>query len=156
MDGDWCSCITKQRTIVCTNCLTCFCKAPQAYREQFWTAAPPALIERQTNDTQHIVLPVNPQPGTVKRPLVLSIEADPSIQQTVQRVCANLGYGFIYAVNAADAVTLARVHRPELVLTGSIPPPPGDAKVVVVGDAPVALTELINLLQRHLEGATAL
>ena len=156
MDGDWCSCITHDRTIVCTNCLTCFCKAPQSYREQFWSAAPKELLERRVTDVQQVVLPPNPSPSATKRPLVLSIDDDPAIQQTIQRVCANLGYGFIFAINAADAVTLARVHRPDLVLTGAIPPPPGDTKVVTIGDAPVALTELINLLQRHLEGAAAL
>jgi len=156
MDGDWCSCITHDRSIVCTNCLTCFCKAPQSYKEQFWAGAPPALHERRTSDAQRIVLPPNPIPAGAKRPLVLSIESDAAIQQTIQRVCMNLGYGFIYAVNGADAVTLARVYRPDLILTGAIPAPQGDAKVVVIGDAPVALTELINLLQRHLEGAAAL
>jgi DNA-binding response OmpR family regulator len=156
MDGDWCSCITHDRSIVCTNCLTCFCKAPQSYKEQFWAAAPLALHERRITDVQRIVLPPNPIPAAAKRPLVLSIESDPAIQQTIQRVCINLGYGFIYAVNAADAITLARVYRPELILTGAIPAPQSDAKVVVVGEAPVALTELINLLQRHLEGAAAI
>jgi len=156
MDGDRCSCITHDRTIVCTNCLTCFCKAPQSYKEQFWAAAPNELLERRANDAQLIVLPANSSPASARRPLVLSIESDAAIQQTIQRVCANLGYGFIYAINAADAAMLARIHRPDLVLTGAIPPPPGDAKIVTIGDAPVALTELINLLQRHLEGAAAL
>jgi hypothetical protein len=47
-DADWCSCLTKERTLVCTNCLTCFCKAPPAYKEKFWVEAPPRLFERKT------------------------------------------------------------------------------------------------------------
>ncbi len=47
MEADWCSCLTKERSLVCTNCLICFCKASPSYRETFWMNAPPRLFARQ-------------------------------------------------------------------------------------------------------------
>src|SRR5438270_770537 len=46
-DADWCSCLTRDRTVVCTNCLTCFCKSAPAYKEIFWSNAPPQLLDRK-------------------------------------------------------------------------------------------------------------
>src|SRR5437667_8340810 len=52
LEADWCSCLTRHRTLVCTNCLTCFCKAPEAYKERFWTAAPPEESAAQPAPTR--------------------------------------------------------------------------------------------------------
>ena len=87
LEADWCSCLTRHRTLVCTNCLMCFCKAPEAYKERFWTAAPPKEPEA----------PPEPLPDVVARPLVMLVESDPRIAATVQRVCRNLGYGIVTA-----------------------------------------------------------
>jgi CheY-like chemotaxis protein len=195
VDADWCSCLAKERTLVCTNCLACFCKAPPSYKETFWVEAPPRLFERKTAEArkQGASLPPNPSRTEVMRPLVLTVEDDEEIQAIVQRVCANLGYGFIWATNGQDGLDLAHEYRPEMILSDAFmpkldgremcrmlkeEPDYAETKMVVMTGLytdtkyrseavkrfhvddyvakPVAITDLINLLQKHLEGVTGL
>ena len=130
LEADWCSCLTRHRTLVCTNCLMCFCKAPESYKERFWSAAPPKEPEA----------PPELLPDVVARPLVMLVESDPRIAATVQRVCRNLGYGIVTAANDEKGRELARKHRPDLVLT------PRET-------SGLSITELINVLLKHFEGA---
>ncbi|MBV9496689.1 MAG: response regulator [Acidobacteria bacterium] len=190
VEADWCSCLTKERTLVCTNCLTCFCKAAPAYKEKFWVEAPPKLFERKSSEARRAGgLPPNLEPDDVARPLILAVEDDEDIQSIVQRVCQNLGYGFIYALNGQDGLDLAHQYRPNLILSDAFMPKldgremcrmlkeePSfrDTRMVVMTGLytdtkyrsealkrfhvddylakPVAVTDLINLLQKHLEG----
>jgi len=193
LDADWCSCLTKERTIVCTNCLACFCKAPASYKEKFWVEAPPRLFERKTAEArrQHSTLPPNARLDEVRRPLVLCVEDDEEIQAIVQRVCSNLEYGFVYATNGQDGLELAREYRPNLILSDAFMPKLdgremcrllkedpefADTRMIVMTGLytdtkyrseavkrfhiddyvakPVAVTDLISLLQRHLDGVT--
>jgi CheY-like chemotaxis protein len=193
LEADWCSCLTKERTLVCTNCLACFCKAAPAYKEKFWVGAPQRLFERKTAEArrQQSGLPANLGVDDVKRPLVLCVEDDEEIQAIVQRVCQNLGYGFIYATNGQDGLNMARLYRPNLILSDAFMPKldgremcrllkeeGSDARMVVMTGLytdtkyrseavrrfhvddyvakPVAITDLINLLQKHLEGVAGL
>lgn len=194
VEADWCSCLAKERTLVCTNCLSCFCKAPPAYKEKFWVEAPPRLFERKTSDArrQQSLLPPNASPDEVKRPLVLTVEDDEEIQAIVHRVCNNLGYGFIYATNGQDGLEIAREYKPNLILSDAFMPKLDgremcrilkeengfEANMVVMTGLytdtkyrsealkrfhvddyiakPVAITDLVNLLQKHLEGITGL
>lgn len=195
IDADWCSCLAKERTLVCTNCLVCFCKAPPAYKEKFWVAAPPRLFERKTSEArkQGAALRPNLSPQDVKRPLVLAVEDDEEIQVIVQRVCTNLEYGFIWATNGQDGLDLAKEYRPNMILSDAFMPrldgremcrmlkeDPSfvETRMVVMTGLytdtkyrseavkrfhvddyvakPVAITDLINLLQKHLEGVTGL
>jgi DNA-binding response OmpR family regulator len=193
-DADWCSCLTKERTLVCTNCLSCFCKAPPSFKEKFWIEAPPTLFERKTAEARRAAtLPANPPPSSSIRPLVLAVEDDEEIQHIVQRVCLNLGYGFIWAGNGQDGLDLAREYKPNLILSDAFMPKLdgremcrllkesgafGETKMVVMTGLytdtkyrsealkrfhvdeylakPVAVTELINLLQKHLDGVAGL
>lgn len=191
VEADWCSCLTRERTVVCTNCLTCFCKATPAYKETFWMNAPPRLFERRTAELQRqsVGIAANPPLDEVTRPLVMFVEDDEEIQAVMQRVCANLRYGSISATNGQDGLELARAYRPNLIFADSFLPKLdgremcrllkqeaafADTKMVVMtglyadiqykGEAikrfgiddylarPVSITDLINLLQRHLEG----
>jgi CheY-like chemotaxis protein len=193
MDSDWCSCLVKDRTLLCTNCLTCFCKAPPSYREKFWVEAPPRLFERKAAEVrrQQAQLPANPRADSVQRPLVLLVEDDEEIQVIVHRICSNLGYGFIGALNGQDGMSIAREYQPDLILSDAFMPKldgremcrllrdePFGANcrmIVMTGlytdtkykseaikrfhvddyvSKPVAVTELIALLQRHLEGVS--
>jgi CheY-like chemotaxis protein len=195
VDADWCSCLAKERTLVCTNCLACFCKAPPSYKEKFWVEAPPRLFERKTSDArrQQSALPMNLPKEQVTRPLVLTVEDDEEIQAIVQRVCSNLGYGFVWATNGQDGLDLAHAYRPNLILSDAFMPKLdgremcrmlkeepdfADTRMVVMTGLytdtkyrseavkrfhvddyiakPVAITDLINLLQKHLEGVTGL
>jgi CheY-like chemotaxis protein len=195
IDADWCSCLAKERTLVCTNCLSCFCKAPPAFKEKFWVEAPPRLFERKTAEArrQQDGLPANVPSSEVARPLVLTVEDDAEIQAIVQRICSNLGYGFIHAMNGQDGLELAHEYRPNLILSDAFMPKLdgremcrqlkqdpsfADTKMIVMTglytdtkyrsealkrfhvdeylSKPVAVTDLINVLQKHLEGVTGL
>jgi DNA-binding response OmpR family regulator len=191
MASEWCSCLTKERTLVCTNCLACFCKAPPSYKEKFWMSAPAHLNERKPAELrkQEGVLAPNPPRQAVSRPLVLCVEDDEDIQIIVQRVCSNLGYGFVHAENGVDGLEVARSYEPNLILADAFMPKldgremcrmykeeaEGDCAVIVMTGLytdtkyrsealkrfhvdeylakPVAVTELVHLLQKHLEGA---
>jgi len=191
LEADWCGCLTRDRTVVCTNCLTCFCKAAPAYEETFWMNAPPRLFERRASEQERQSLGVaaNLPPAEVKRPLVMLVEDDEEIQAVMQRVCANLSYGSVSASNGQDGLALARQYRPNLILADAFLPKLdgremcrllkqdaafADTKMVVMTGLytdirhkseaierfgiddylakPVSITDLINLLQRHLEG----
>lgn len=191
-EADWCSCLTRDRTVVCTNCLTCFCKAAPAYKETFWLEAPPRIFERRAaeNRRQHLAVTPNLPPAEVKHPLVMLVEDDEEIQAVMQRVCANLGYGSVSAGDGQEGLELAVAYRPNLILADAFLPKldgremcrllklePAFAAtrmVVMTGlytdsqfkneaikrfriddflTKPVSITDLINLLQRHLEGA---
>ena len=195
VEADWCSCLAKERSLVCTNCLSCFCKAPPAYKEKFWVEAPPRLFERKSAEArrQQGALPTNPTATEVVRPLVLTVEDDEDIQAIVQRVCANLGYGFVHAMNGQDGLEMAREYRPNLILSDAFMPKLDGREmcrmlkedpaftetrmVVMTGlytdtkyrsealkrfhvddyvAKPVAITDLINILQKHLEGVSGL
>jgi CheY-like chemotaxis protein len=191
VEADWCGCLTRERTVVCTNCLTCFCKAAPAYKETFWMNAPPRLFERRAaeQERQSLGIAANLPPAEVRRPLVMLVEDDEEIQAVMQRVCANLSYGSVSASNGQDGFDLARQYRPNLILADAFLPKLdgremcrllkqdaafADTKMVVMTGLytdmrhkseaierfgiddylakPVSITDLINLLQRHLEG----
>jgi len=189
-ESDWCSCLTRDRTVVCTNCLTCFCKAAPAYKEIFWSDAPPHLLERKSAELrrQSLAIAANATPSEVRRPLVMLVDGDPDNQAIMQRVCANLGYGAVSS-DGQDALAIARTYRPNLILADAIlprldgrelcrllreDPAFADTKFVVMSGLyadtkfkrelmqrfgiddclakPVSITDVINLLQRHIEG----
>jgi CheY-like chemotaxis protein len=189
-DSDWCSCLTRDRTVVCTNCLTCFCKSAPAYKEIFWSDAPPQLLERKAAELrrQSLTMSANAASSEVRRPLVMLVDSDPDNQAIMQRVCANLGYGAVLS-DGQDALAIARTHRPNLILADAILPRLDGRElcrllkedsafaatkfVIMTGlytdtkfknesmlrfgiddclAKPVSITDVINLLQRHLEG----
>jgi two-component system, OmpR family, alkaline phosphatase synthesis response regulator PhoP len=191
MEAEWCSCLTRERSLVCPNCLTCFCKAPPAYKEMFWLEAPARLFERKTSELkrQPQSPAPNPSPDYVTRPLVLLVEDDMELQLIVQRVTARLGYGFVAAANGQDGLSLARLYKPDLILSDAFMPKldgremcrilrdePGFEQchmVVMTGlytdtkyksealrrfkvdeylAKPVAINDLVALLQRYLDG----
>jgi CheY-like chemotaxis protein len=191
MQAEWCSCLTKERSLVCANCLTCFCKAPPRYKEKFWLDAPPSLFERKSAELKRqLHAPAaNLDPDYVARPLILLVEDDEDIQVIVERVAAKLGYGFITASNGQEGLAVARLYKPDLILSDAFMPKldgremcrilreePGFEScrmVVMTGlytdtkyrsealkrfkideyiSKPVAVGELVALLQRHFEG----
>ena len=124
MQAEWCSCLTKERSLVCANCLSCFCKAPPSYKEKFWLEAPARLFERKSAELKHqqVSPGANPSPDFATRPLVLLVEDDENIQVIVQRVTTKLGYGFITASNGLDGLSVARRYKPDLILSDAFMP----------------------------------
>ena len=119
----WCACVTTERTRVCSACGRCFCKAPRAYKQEFWSGAPKALWdEKLALRRQATTLPPNAPPGEVKHPLVLLCEDEIDVARLVVGVLDELGYGWIRAADGAEGFSLAKEYRPGLVLTDALMP----------------------------------
>ena len=120
----WCSCLVSERTLVCPNCLKCFCRASTAYKNQFWQQAPATLLQRRVEEYAKSSLP--PQAttagGPLRRPLVLVVDDEPAILRLAIRAVRGQGCGVLWADNGADAFELARAHHPDLVLTDALMP----------------------------------
>ncbi|MDQ6801231.1 MAG: response regulator [Acidobacteriota bacterium] len=124
MQAEWCSCLTKRRTLVCPNCLTCFCHAHPSYRESIWLQAPSRFLEVKAGEIrrQRSASVANPDAQHVKRPLVMLVEDDEDIHTIVRRVCERLGCGFVAATNGQDGLEMARTYHPNLILSDAFMP----------------------------------
>lgn len=123
LDASWCSCLVTERTLVCDTCLKCFCKAPSAYKSQFWSGAPKALWDRKFHEHHAELAPAaNPDPSAVVRPLVLLVDDEKDIQRVATRVIESLGYGLVLGRNGAEGLELARAYKPDLVLSDALMP----------------------------------
>jgi CheY-like chemotaxis protein len=119
----FCSCLVTERSVVCPSCLQCFCKAPPAYKQKFWREAPKAMWERkQQEHGQEFTPPPNPEPGDVKRPLILVVDDEKDIQRVAVRVLESLGYGLVLAPNGEVGLELAKRYKPDLVLSDALMP----------------------------------
>jgi len=123
MDTTWCSCLVTERTLVCPRCLGCFCKAPSTYKSQFWARAPKTLWEKKFEEYHDQgALPENPDPGSVKRPLVLVVDDEKAIRRVAASVVESLGYGLVLAANGEEGLELARRYKPDVVLSDALMP----------------------------------
>jgi CheY-like chemotaxis protein len=123
LEAPWCSCLVTERTLVCPTCLTCFCKAPAAYKQRFWSGAPKSLWDRKFAEHNEAFTPrANPTPEEAPRPLVLLVDDEPDIQRVASRVIDSLGYGLVLGRNGQEGLELAKQYRPNLVLTDALMP----------------------------------
>ena len=123
LQATWCSCIVAERTLVCPSCLTCFCKAPPAYKRGAWSGAPRALWDRKLQEHHRDKAPPpNPAPGEARRPLVLVLDDEPEILRVAGSVIQSLGYGFIWGRDGAAGMELATRYGPDLLLTDALMP----------------------------------
>ena len=123
LEASWCSCLVAERTLVCPSCLKCFCKAPPAYKRTFWSGAPKALWDRKFAEHHTEFAPApNPPPEEARRPLVLIVDDERDIQRVATRVVESLGYGMVLARDGEEGLQLARVYRPDLVLSDALMP----------------------------------
>jgi CheY-like chemotaxis protein len=123
MASPWCSCLVTERTLDCPHCGKCFCKAPVAYKSRFWSSAPKALWDRKFREhNADFTPPPNPDPEAALRPLVLVVDDEKDIQRVASRVIESLGYGLVLARDGEEGLALARLYRPQLVLTDALMP----------------------------------
>lgn len=119
----WCDCLTIEQTLICSACNNCFCKAPQSFKEAFWSDAPQLLWDRKVKEHhQNLPWKANPELWQVKRPMVLVVESDSGLQRSATRMISDLGYGAVVARDGQEGLTLAHRYIPELVLTGTLLP----------------------------------
>jgi len=122
MAAPWCSCIGNDRSLKCPHCGSCFCKASQTYKSEFWKLAPPEMWERRRNEQKETPKFTNPDVDEIARPMVLIVEDDRVVQAIAVRVIRTMGYGVALANNGEEGLRLAREYRPELVLTDAMMP----------------------------------
>jgi len=120
MEASWCGCLFKDRSLVCPSCLKCFCKAPIAFKQNFWIEAPKEMWDRKlkAEPETRVNLPL----GEVGRPLVLLVEDEPDIRTVAIRAIEGLGYALVVAKDGAEGLELARHYKPELVLSDAFMP----------------------------------
>ena len=122
MAAQWCSCISKERSLLCPLCVSCFCAAPAAYKTAFWDRAPQELWGRRNEMRRAVVTWSNPDPAEVKRPLVMIVDDDKTLRMILVARIHLLGYGVITAQDGAEGLLLARLYRPDLILTDALMP----------------------------------
>ena len=119
----WCSCLATERTLVCSGCGKCFCQAPRAYRQKFWSEAPPALWAAKLEEHHRAAEPgANPPPESVRRPLLLVVDDEPGIRRMAAKAAQRLGFGVIEAPDGVEGKALARRYRPDVILTDALMP----------------------------------
>jgi CheY-like chemotaxis protein len=119
----WCSCLATERTLVCSGCGKCFCHAPRAYRQRFWSGAPPSLWEAKLKEHHRAAEPPsNPPPESVRRPLLLVVDDEPGIRRMAAKVAERIGFGVIEAGDGMEGKTLAGQYRPDVILTDALMP----------------------------------
>jgi CheY-like chemotaxis protein len=123
METTWCSCLVTERTLVCSICFECFCKATPAYKQKFWSAAPRQLWEKKFKEHHETFEPAeNPKPADVTRPLVLLVDDEKDIQRVATKVISSLGYSMVLAKNGEEGLQMAKVYKPDLVLSDALMP----------------------------------
>ena len=123
LEANWCSCLSSTRTFACPSCLACFCDAPKSYKDSFWSQAPERLWKRKIDERglvpQQIV---RPSPESITRPLVLIAEDEATIQRVAVAAVTSLGYSVLLARNGAEALEMAQLYRPDLLLSDALMP----------------------------------
>lgn len=113
-----CDCLQRPRSLTCPHCQKCFCSAPQRYKTDFWANAPRELWSRRKATPE----PLLPAAAELARPLVLFADDDSIGRAIAQRVVAAMGLGVVVAANGDEALSLAREHKPDLLITDAFMP----------------------------------
>lgn len=122
MSASWCACISKDRSLLCPLCLSCFCSAPATFKTAFWDRAPAELWRRRHELKRAETAWTNPDPSEVQRPLVLIVDDDKALRMILVARVRALGYGAITADDGLEGLQLGKLYRPDLVLTDALMP----------------------------------
>jgi CheY-like chemotaxis protein len=87
---------------------------------EFWKTATPKIRARrpQRPSAEHH----NDPPELVPRPMVLFADDDPIARSIATQVVKNLGFGIVIAGDGETALRLARLYKPELLITDALMP----------------------------------
>lgn len=120
--ASWCECVVKERTFTCPHCNRCFCKAPLAHRQKFWTDAPQEMWDRKIAEKSAPFAWTNPEPAEVKRPLILLVDDEVEIRAVARRAIEGAGFGLVIARDGQEGLELSALYRPDVVLTDVMMP----------------------------------
>ena len=120
-DAAWCSCVTSDRTLICNQCGECFCHAPRAWRKMFWQVSAIDLRERMRKEEKQPA-PMTSVGSELVRPIVLVVDDDRVIHHLLARLLKDFKGTVLYADHGQKALELARLVRPDLVITDALLP----------------------------------
>lgn len=119
----FCDCLTQARTPRCPHCGLCICKLLPDQQRVFWHTAPELLYRRRLAAQRESQAATGSASGrSLKRPLVLVAEDEPTTRTVAQRVLERIGYGVLLADRGDVAYQLVVDEKPDLVLTDALMP----------------------------------
>lgn len=121
--ADFCACLASERSLVCPACNACGCRASSDYKRRFWAGAPREVWNRKFAEHRRVSdEPENPAPEEVRRPLVLLVDDEADIRRMARLEILALGYGLVVARDGQEGLELARLYKPDLVLSDALMP----------------------------------
>jgi len=127
MGARWCECVAPLRTLRCSHCRDCFCRAPLPYKRRFWAKAPAAL--RQDSRRFFVQLHNTPafagdrlRPLGVRRATALVVDDDEAMKSLVACYTEQLGYRTVTASDPMEALDLVQSHDVDVVITDALMP----------------------------------
>lgn len=111
----WCSCVTRERTPVCSVCGECRCRRSAAERLDFWMRAPESMRRDHTPSAPA-------QKTAAKAPLVMVVDDDEEIRLIARHVVEQLGYRCVTAANGPEALAMMAAEEPRVVITDALMP----------------------------------
>ena len=122
VEATFCSCITKSRTLLCPNCLKCFCNAPASYSQSFWATAPDSVWARRAEFRRRPESASTGDDNFFGRPVILVIDDDRDVQTIALQVLSSFGYDVALASDGMEGLLRARNLHPDLILTDALLP----------------------------------
>lgn len=122
MEAVWCGCLSLEQTLICPSCLHCFCKAPKSYLDAFWDDAPQEIWDKKIEQEKSLLLPKNPDPDSVIRPVILIVDDEELILKLAIKAVESFGYTAISAKDGIEALALAKLYKPDLILSDILMP----------------------------------
>jgi len=117
-EAEWCECLVRERSLLCPNCGRCSCKAPATYRHKLWINAPADLMSARRREAT----PGDEAVPEHTRPLILVVEDESDMLAIVSLLIRSLGYGLLVARDGEEGLRIAKLHRPDLVVSDALLP----------------------------------
>ncbi len=111
-----CDCLEETRSVRCPFCNSCFCRTDDKYKAAFWEKATPDMRARKAELSEYL------PPEKIKHPLIIFADDDPTARSIMRRVVQGLGHNLMVLRNGADLIDVARLYKPELVITDALMP----------------------------------
>jgi len=126
----WCDCVVPLRTVVCTHCGSCFCRAPLPYKRGFWSGAPRQLQQNprrflvQLTGAPALAVAAHSHAITAasRRPMVLVVDDDEPMKSIVACFVEQLGYRVMSSSDPVAALSMVATHDIDVVITDALMP----------------------------------
>ena len=122
LDNDWCSCVTAERSLICSVCGECFCKAPASWRRRFWATTSQELRQRSRERKTTVRPALAALPKQLARPIVLIVDDDQVVHLVTSRILSSFEGTVLHSQDGGEALKLAQEVLPDLVVTDALLP----------------------------------